>query len=397
MAFQTERPYVDEPVTEQDLRVATIAFAWCLGFGCWVTAAAWAQTHKLSVYTVLIWTEWLVCLLFAILCWLYMIEVIPHSFTFFFTILTLWALQVQCLLQIIVNRLNLLVSDRRHQNYLKYGIAALITAINISVYCIWIPARLQVSDRYIAVNKIWDRCEKVVYLIVDAFLNWHFVRVVKARLVQNGLDRYRPLLRMNQRLIILSISMDVLIIGMMSLPNTFVYMSVHPVGYLVKLLIELSLASLIVDISSAKPQRKGDLAGAFEGLKIAVSTHTTTTAVRVDDEEGGEYAPAIRTTRTPARPDLQQRLDKMRRERRERKEARARGEDPDDVFIEMGTRDPSRRGSDPSLDGEGDEKGDLADNWQASIHHLPSQRSTPSGHEQHGVRFVVSDDSLEKV
>ncbi|KPV77665.1 uncharacterized protein RHOBADRAFT_9657, partial [Rhodotorula graminis WP1] len=187
------------------------------------------------------------CLLFAILCWLYMIEVIPHSFTFFFTILTLWALQVQCLLQIIVNRLNLLVSDRRHQNYLKYGIAALITAINISVYCIWIPARLQVSDRYIAVNKIWDRF--VVYLIVDAFLNWHFVRVVKARLVQNGLDRYRPLLRMNQRLIILSISMDVLIIGMMSLPNTFVYMSVHPVGYLVKLLIELSLASLIVDIS----------------------------------------------------------------------------------------------------------------------------------------------------
>ena len=174
-------------------------------------------------------------------------------------------------------------------------------------------------------------------------------------------------------------------------------MSVHPVAYLVKLLIELSLASLIVDISSAKPQRGGDLAGAFEGLKIAVSTHTTTTAVRVDDEEGGEYAPAIRTTRTPARPDLQQRLDKMRRERRERKEARARGEDPDDIFIEMGTREPSRRGTDPSLDGDADEKGELADDWQASIHHLPSQRSPPTGHESYGVRFVVSDDSLEKV
>jgi len=202
---------------------------------------------------------------------------------------------------------------------------------------------------------------------------------------------------MNQRLIILSISMDVLIIGMMSLPNTFVYMAMHPVGYLVKLLIELSLASLIVDISSAKPQRSGDLAGAFEGLKIAVSTHTTTTAVRVDDEEGGEYAPAIRTTRTPARPDLQQRLDKMRRERRERKEARARGEDSDDVFIEMGAREPSRRGSDPSLDGDADEKGDVVDDWQGSIHHLPSQRLPSSGREQHGVRFVVSNESLEKV
>ena len=93
---------------------------------------------------------------------------------------------------------------------------------------IWIPARLQVSDKYIEINKIWDRCEKIIYLIVDAFLNWHFVRVVKARLVQNGLDRYRPLLRMNQRLIILSISMDALIIGMMSLPNTFVCASLFP-------------------------------------------------------------------------------------------------------------------------------------------------------------------------
>lgn len=65
-------------------RVATIAFAWCLGFGCWVTASAWSQTHKLSVYTVLIWGELAVCSTFAIICWLYMIEVIPHSFSFFF-------------------------------------------------------------------------------------------------------------------------------------------------------------------------------------------------------------------------------------------------------------------------------------------------------------------------
>lgn len=32
------------------------------------------------------------CLLFAILCWLYMIEVIPHSFTFFFTCVLLVSL-----------------------------------------------------------------------------------------------------------------------------------------------------------------------------------------------------------------------------------------------------------------------------------------------------------------
>jgi len=61
-----------------------------------------------------------------------------------------------------------------------------------------------------------------IYLIVDALLNWYFIKVVRARLVRNGLERYRPLVRFNQRLIVLSISMDALIIGMMSLPNTFV-------------------------------------------------------------------------------------------------------------------------------------------------------------------------------
>jgi hypothetical protein len=29
--------------------------------------------------------------------------------------------------------------------------------VNISVYCIWIPARLQVSERYEFLNTIWDR------------------------------------------------------------------------------------------------------------------------------------------------------------------------------------------------------------------------------------------------
>ncbi|BGP48949.1 hypothetical protein JCM10450v2_004828 [Rhodotorula kratochvilovae] len=393
--FETQKPYVPEPVTEEDLRVATIAFGWCLGFICWVAASAWRQTHKVSIYTVLVWGEITVCLSFTILCFLYMIGEIPHSFIFYFAILTCWALQVQFLLQIIVNRLNLLISDTRHQNYLKYGVAGLITAINISVYCIWIPARLQINETYMHINTIWDRCEKCIYLVIDALLNYHFIRVVKARLVSNGLDRYRPLVTFNQRLILVSISMDALIIGMMSLPNTFVYMSMHPVAYLVKLLIELSLGSLIVEISSSKPQR-GTITGGFEGLKIAVSTHTTTTAFRVDDEEEGDGAPPIRTTRTPARPDLQVRLEKMRRERKERKEALARGEDPDDVRIEMSDREPQRRGSDYSIDVE--EKMEL-DDWQAGVRHLSSapQGSGRDDGGGRGVRFVVSNDSQEKL
>lgn len=69
---------------------------------------------------------------------------------------------------------------------LKLGVAAFITAINISVYCIWVPARLQISTRYEEINNVWDRCEKVIYLLVDAALNYYFIRIVQMKLVNQG-------------------------------------------------------------------------------------------------------------------------------------------------------------------------------------------------------------------
>jgi hypothetical protein len=136
---------------------------------------------------------------------------------------TLWALQVQFLLQIIVNRCAILLHDRKFVWKVKYGVAALITVINISVYCIWIPARLQISDTYIHINEIWDRCEKVIYLVVDAALNILFIRIVKKNLVGLGLTKYDNLVKFNMFIIGFSLSMDVLIVCMMSLNNTFVY------------------------------------------------------------------------------------------------------------------------------------------------------------------------------
>jgi hypothetical protein len=105
---------------------------------------------------------------------------------------------------------------------LKYGVAAMITAINISVYCIWIPARLQISEEYIHINEIWDRCEKGIYLVVDACLNILFIRIVRQNLVARGLLKYQGLVTFNILIIGFSLGMDVLIIAMMSLDNTFV-------------------------------------------------------------------------------------------------------------------------------------------------------------------------------
>lgn len=72
------------------------------------------------------------------------------------------------------------------------------------------------------INEIWDRVEKVIYLIIDASLNWYFLKTVKTNLVNNGLQKYNKLLRFNQRIIVASLLMDVMIIAAMSIPNSFV-------------------------------------------------------------------------------------------------------------------------------------------------------------------------------
>ncbi|EGY22349.1 uncharacterized protein VDAG_03787 [Verticillium dahliae VdLs.17] len=161
----------------------------------------------------------------------------------------MWALQVQFLLQIIVNRCAILMTDPNRASRLKWGIAALITLVNISVYCIWIPARLQISERYVHINEWWDRCEKGIYLVVDAMLNFYFIHIVKKNLIMHGLTKYRSLVRFNMFIVGFSLSMDVFIIGMMSLGNSFVYMQVHPLAYIVKLNIEMSMADLIGKIA----------------------------------------------------------------------------------------------------------------------------------------------------
>ncbi|KAH7110029.1 hypothetical protein B0J13DRAFT_462626, partial [Dactylonectria estremocensis] len=121
--------------------------------------------------------------------------------------------------------------------------------LHISVYNIWIPARLQISERYIWINEWWDRVEKVIYLLVDGALNFYFIRIVQQNLVANGLTKYKGLVKFNMCIVGFSLSMDVLIISMMSLHNTFVYIQFHPFAYIVKLKIEMSMADLIGKIA----------------------------------------------------------------------------------------------------------------------------------------------------
>lgn len=92
---------------------------------------------------------------------------------------------------------------------LKWSVFLLLLLVNISVLVIWIPARLQISEKWIHVNDIWDRAEKVIFGLVDLSLNLLFVYLVRYHLVKNGLSKYIPLYRFNLAIMCFSLSLDV--------------------------------------------------------------------------------------------------------------------------------------------------------------------------------------------
>ncbi|KAF5668010.1 hypothetical protein FBULB1_13374 [Fusarium bulbicola] len=115
----------------------------------------------------------------------------------------------------------------------------------------YVRGTIRPGQTYIDINNIWDRIEKGIFAVIDLALNFYFVYLVRSSLISYGLTKYVVLYRFNLVMVIVSISMDILIIGSMSLRNTFLYVEFHPLAYLVKLHIELSMAELIAKIVKA--------------------------------------------------------------------------------------------------------------------------------------------------
>jgi hypothetical protein len=136
-------------------------------------------------------------------------------------------LQTQLLLQIIANRIGLILVDRRKTHLIRWSLFIVIALVNISVYCIWIPAQLGVNDTYVHLNHIWERVEKSIFLCVDLGLNLYFLHLVRSQLIQKGLTKYWRLFNFNACIVVLSIAMDLLLLGLLSLPNPFEYVTTY--------------------------------------------------------------------------------------------------------------------------------------------------------------------------
>ncbi|QKD60423.2 uncharacterized protein FOBCDRAFT_253361 [Fusarium oxysporum Fo47] len=246
--------------TTSDIKIASIAMGFTLGFGLLTVWEAWKQTRRnrnplRSTYIYMLWGEILANIIIAIIGWIFLDGIIGPTVPVLFFILFFWVFEVQLLMQIIVNRISIIAEHRSTIFKLKWGTALTITLINIAVFAIWIPAHTvpPASQTFVRINEVWDRVSKVLILLVDAGLNWYFLRTVKKRLVeQHRLKKYEPLVGFNAKLMIISILMDGMLIGLMSLPNQVVYIQFHPVAYMVKLNIEMSMAKLITRLAKGE-------------------------------------------------------------------------------------------------------------------------------------------------
>ncbi|KAI1342292.1 hypothetical protein F5Y15DRAFT_374799 [Xylariaceae sp. FL0016] len=244
--------FQEQAVTPDIMNLASIFLGLSLGGAIFSGSKAtrqtlqiWKRYKSFTGYITMIWLHWVANLVLGFINWFYMWGAITPSFWLWFGILLVWVAQTQLIVQIIINRISLLMMVRGQANRLKWSVAALMTIINISVFCIWIPAKMQINPTYIHVNNIWDRVEKCIFLLVDLALNGYFIWMVHNRLIANGLTKYTRLFYMNIAMVVVSISLDVVFIGLMSLPNALVYLSFQSFAYMSKLHIEMNMAELI--------------------------------------------------------------------------------------------------------------------------------------------------------
>ena len=169
--------YVIQPTTYRDLIIGSVVFGLAIVVAILAVFLAIQQTKAAkrplhSVYVWMIWTELAACVVIDLECLLYLLYVVRPSFYFYMSIcrfyitvfpssskrrqkgsyadliVFLWSIQIQLLLQIIINRIRIILPNRKKGRVIVISVAIFITLINISVFCIWMPARLEISERY---------------------------------------------------------------------------------------------------------------------------------------------------------------------------------------------------------------------------------------------------------
>jgi hypothetical protein len=112
-------------------------------------------------------------------------------------------------MQILANRLGLILYNPDKERRIKIALLIAIGIVNVSVFCIWVPARLQINETFIRINEVWDRAEKAIFAAIDLTINTYFMWLVRSKLVSCGLTKYNLVYKYNLLMVFVSISLDV--------------------------------------------------------------------------------------------------------------------------------------------------------------------------------------------
>ncbi|KAK8085868.1 hypothetical protein PG997_007139 [Apiospora hydei] len=255
-----------QETSKVDYQVASLAAGFSLGFGILTVWEASKQTMRnknpiRSAYIWMLWGEIAANVVLGILAYLYLDGTVTPGVPLFFMILLCWVFEIQLLMQIIVNRIAVISESPQVVSYIRWGTVAIISSINIAVFVIFIPAHLDKppTEAFIEVNKYWDKISK--FLISASWTPASTGTSSASSSSYYGLNKYAPLVAFNAKLMVLSVGMDVLLIGLMFLPNQVVFIQFHPVTYIVKLNIEMAMANLIRKLAQTPNSNEPESSG----------------------------------------------------------------------------------------------------------------------------------------
>lgn len=105
---------------------------------------------------------------------------------------------------------------------MKLGLLALVGSVNIFTASFWIKAQMPgATPSEIERMKNIERGEKTFFLFLDLGLSLTFLYLVRFRLISLGLNKYWRLFYASIAAICLSTTMDILLVGMLSLPSPY--------------------------------------------------------------------------------------------------------------------------------------------------------------------------------
>lgn len=200
--------------TVQDIALADIVLGFFLAVTSFCffkalshTITRWHRLKRFTAYLIMVWVDWGATIAHSFIGWCTGHDscMLGPSFWLFFGIAGIWTIEQHCQAQILVNRVSLLLFDHARARRLKLAVFVIVFILTSSVIIIWTPARMEISQGWINANDVWDRVEKVLFLIFDVGINLYFVHRVRTTLIANGLHKYAKLYWFNVAIITLSI------------------------------------------------------------------------------------------------------------------------------------------------------------------------------------------------